>query len=160
MPHVLDALLSNNLYLLKRQYGSPLIFCSLQDYSTDYRTGEKGVDYYPVPVAKVIALPSHITRSLVASVARISTNKLTAYGGQYNTGDRGFIIEGQDILDLPVRKDDWLLHRGRRYSPILIFRVFQGSAWLVTARAHPGQPLTFHVAGHSALVFQEGTLHA
>lgn len=158
MSSALATLLGQNMYTLKREYGSSATFCHLQSSETDYLTGEKRVSYAAVALDAIIALPNTLTTTLVASVARISTNKLLAYGGQYHVGDRGFIVDGSD-LNWPIRQDDWIIHKGNRYSPTMIVRMFQGTAWFVTARNHPGQPLTFHVAGYSDLLARVEVAH-
>ena len=145
-------MVEQNLYALKRQYGGPVIFCSLLDADTDYHTGCKVVRYRAWPLNNAIVLPSRMSRDVVASVARISSNKPLAYGGEFNVGDRGFILDGGDLpADCEVKKDDWLLYRGERYGVKTIRRVCGNIGWIVVARKHPGMPLTVHVTAHSAV---------
>jgi hypothetical protein len=144
-------MVEQNLYKLKRQYGGPVVLCSLSDANTDYTTGTKVVQYSICHVHRAIVLPSRVWRDVVASVARISTNKPLAYGGEFNVGDRGFIIQGSDVPDgTTVKKDDWLIYRGDRYSVKTILDVCGGVGWMVVARRLPGVPLTFHVTANSA----------
>jgi hypothetical protein len=149
-------MVEQNLYMLQRQYGGPIVFCSLLDADTDYQTGSKVVQYRTWPVQKAIVLPSRMWRDVVASVARISSNKPLAYGGEFNVGDRGFIIRGGDVPDgWEVRKDDWIVYRGERYSVKTVLDVCGNVGWMVVARKHPGTPLVFHVTGHNAVHLTE-----
>ena len=153
----LTRMIERNLYMLKRQYGGPVVLCSLLDADTDYRTGTKVVQYAIRPINKAIVLPSRMWRDVVASVARISSNKRLAYGGEFNIGDRGFMVQGSDVpAGTEVKKDDWIVYRGERYSVKTVLNVCGGSGWLVVARKHPGTPLTFHVTAHSAVNLGQG----
>jgi len=143
-------LVEQNLYMLKRQYGSPAVLCSLLDADTDYVTGAKLVQYSICHVRKMIVLPSRMWRDVVASVARISSNKPLAYGGEFNVSDRGFIIQGGD-LPLAVKKDDWIVYRGERYGVKTVLNVCGSVGWMIVARKHPGMPLVFHVTANSAI---------
>lgn len=152
-------MVNQTLYMLKRQYSGQIVLCSLTDADTDYTTGVKTVQYVPWPIRRAIVLPSRMTREVVASVARISSNKPLAYGGEFEVGDRGFIIQGTDTPNgLTIQKDDWILYRGERYSMKSIQDVCGGVGWMVVARKHPGVALTFHVTGNSSInVFAESS---
>ncbi len=145
-------MVKQNLYMLKRQYGSPAVLCSLLDANTDYTTGTKVVQYSICHVRKVIVLPSRMWRDVVANVARISSNKPLAYGGEFSVGDRGFIIQGDDVPEgVGVKMDDWIVYRGSRYSVKKVLNVCGNVGWMIVARKHPGTPLTFHVTANTAL---------
>ncbi len=153
-------MVEQNLYMLKRQYGSPVVLCSLLDAETDYETGTKTVQYSICHVRKAIVLPSRMWRDVVASVARISSNKPLAYGGEFNIGDRGFIIQGDDVPGgVGVEKDDWIVYRGERYSVKTVLNVCGNVGWMIVARKHPGTPLVFHVTANSAMNLLEGASH-
>lgn len=144
-------MIERNLYVLKRQYGGPVVFCSLLDANTDYSTGSKVVQYKTCSINRAVVLPSRILREIVASVARISSNKPLAYGGDFIIGDRGFIIQGSDLPSTwDVKKDDWIAYRGERYSIKKIINVAD-TGWLIVGRKHPGTQRVFHVTAHSAI---------
>lgn len=147
----LISMVEQNLYTLKRQYGGHIVLCTLIDADTDYQTGTKTVEYSTTHVRRAVVLPSRVTRDTVLSVARISSNKPLAYGGEFDVADRGFIISGSDIIGLEVRKDDWLVYRGDRYSVKMVIRIAGNVGWMVVARKHLGVPLTFHTMAHSAI---------
>jgi hypothetical protein len=147
----LISVVEQNLYTLKRLYGGEVVLCSLLDASTDYQTGLKTIQYSTTHVRRAIVLPSRVTRDVVLSVARISSNKPLAYGGEFDAGDRGFIISGKDIPGLEVKKDDWLAHRGERYSVKTVMKVCGDIGWMIVARRLPGVPLTFDVRANSAI---------
>ena len=147
----LVSMVEQNLYTLKRQYGGHIVLCSLLDADTDYRTGQKTIEYSTTHVRRAIVLPSRMTRDTVLSVSRISSNKPLAYGGEFDVGDRGFIISGKDIPGLEVKKDDWLVYRGERYSVKMSIKVCGDIGWMVVARRLLGVPLTFHVTASSAI---------
>jgi hypothetical protein len=148
----LTRMVSQNLYMLKRLYGGRVVFCSLVDADTDYETGVKTVQCESHQIHRAIVMPSNIVRDVVASVARISSNKKLAYGGEFNVGDRGFILQGSDLPDgWEVKKDDWIIYRGDRYSPKTILNICGGTGWLVVARKILGIPLTFYVTTHNAI---------
>jgi hypothetical protein len=93
----------------------------------------------------------------VASVSRISSNKLLAYGGEFTVGDRGFIIQGSDTpADWVVKKDDWIVYRGERYSLKTIFNMCGNTGWMVVARKHPGTPIVFDLEAHNAINLYDG----
>jgi hypothetical protein len=143
-------MVGQNLYTLKRQYGGSAVLCCLLDADTDYQTGSKTVEYRFCSIPRLIVLPSRIMRDVIASVARISVNKPLAYGGQFQVGDRGFIIDGRDIpAGWEVKQDDWILYRGGRYSIKTVLRVCGNTGWAIVARKHSPQALTFHVAADS-----------
>jgi hypothetical protein len=150
-------MIEQNLYTLKRQYGGPIVLCSLLDAVTDYTTGSKVVQYRTYQIAKAIVLPSRMTREVVASVARISSNKPLAYGGEFNVGDRGFIIQGSDVpSDWEVKKDDWIVYRGDRYSLKTVLNVCGNTGWMIVARKHPGTPIVFELVANTAITLDDG----
>jgi len=145
-------MVKQNLYSLKRQYGGAVVLCSLLDADTDYQLGSKVVQYTTCHIRRAIVLPSRITRDVVLSVSRISSNKPLAYGGEFNVGDRGFIIDGADLPDgWEVKKDDWITYRGERYSVKTVLKVCGDIGWMVVARKHLGTTLTYHVTANSAI---------
>ena len=145
-------MVEQNLYMLKRQYGGPIIFCSLLDANTDYTTGSKVVQYRTCPIQRAIVLPSRMSRDVIASVARISSNKPLAYGGEFNVGDRSFIIRGNDMPSgVVVQKDDWIFYRGKRYGIKTVLNVCGDIGWVLIARHHPGTTIEYHVTAHSAV---------
>lgn len=127
------------LHALKRQYGGAAVLYVLLDSDTDYRTGVKTIQTDDYPITRVIVLPSRMSRDVVESVSRISSNKQLAFGGQFNIGDRGFIIDGKDLPSgVEIKKDDWIVYRDERYSITTITRVVGGAGWAIVARKHPG----------------------
>ena len=139
------------LHALKRQYGGAAVLCTHIDLSTDYRTGQKTSQFTTHSIPRVIVLPSKMSRDVVESVARISANKPLAYGGQFNIGDRAFIIDGQDLPGVEIRKDDWIIYRSERYSITTITKVVGGVGWAIVARKHPGQTFSYDLTGHSPI---------
>jgi hypothetical protein len=140
------------LHALKRQYGGRAVLCTLIDSDTNYRTGGKTRQFTTHSIARVIVLPSRMSRDVVESVARISSNKPLAYGGQFNVGDRGFIIDGQDLpSDHEIKKDDWIVYRSERYSINTITKVVGGVGWAIVARKHPGQKFSFDLQAETAI---------
>jgi len=145
-------MVNQNLYSLKRQYGGHVVLCSLIDAETDYTTGIKSVEYQICHVRRAVVLPSRMMRDVVASVSRISSNKQLAYGGEFNVGDRGFMIHGKDVpTGWEIRKDDWISYRGERYSIETVLNVCGNTGWMIAARKQPGSPLVFHVQAHNAI---------
>lgn len=139
-------LVRQTVQALKRQYGGPAVLCSSISSTTDYRTGGKTNSFTTHSIRRAIVLPSNVAREVVASVARISSNKPLAFGGAFNMGDRGFIIDGADITGVDIKKDDWIVYRSERYSPTTIQKVAGGVAWALIARKHPGQTFAFDLA--------------
>lgn len=148
----LIAMVNQNLYSLKRQYGGRIVLSTLVDADTEYATGVKSVDYQIRHIRRAIILPSRVMRDVVASVARITSNKKMAYGGEFSVGDRGFIIHGKDIpSNVSIRVDDWITYRGERYGITKILNVCGDTGWMIFARKHPGTTLTFHTQAGSAV---------
>jgi hypothetical protein len=152
-------MVEQNLYTLKRLYGGRIVLCSILDANTNYTTGTKVMPYSIRHIDRAIVLPSQVLRDVVASVARISSNKPLAYGGEFNVGDRGFIIQGKDIGGITVRKDDWIVYRGERYSPKKILNVCGNTGWMIVARRIPGTTLMFHVTAHNAMLLSGEASH-
>lgn len=150
-------MVNQNLYSLKRQYGGRVVLCSLIDTDTDHTTGIKSVDYQITHIRRAIILPSRMMRDVVASVARITSNKQLAYGGEFHAGDRGFILHGKDVPSgVMIRADDWIVYRGERYSITKVLNVCGNTGWMINARKHQGTPLTFHVTGNTAINLNDG----
>lgn len=144
-------LVRQTLHALKRQYGGAAVLCTHTDLSTDYRTGKKTSQFKTHPVHRIIVLPSRMSRDVVESVARISSNKPLSYGGHYNVGDRGFIIDGQDLPGVEIQKDDWIIYRSERYSITTISKVVGGIGWAIVARKHPGHAFSYELSGFTPI---------
>lgn len=148
-------LVRQTVQALKRQYGGAAVLCSSHSSTTDYRTGGKTNSFSTHSIRRTIVLPSEIARDVIASVARISSNKPLAYGGAFNSGDRGFIIDGADIIGVDLKKDDWVVYRSERYSITMILKVAGGVAWALVARKHSGQTFAFDLTAADTIAISD-----
>lgn len=126
------------LYVLRREFGGPVMVYRLISSSSDPTTGESTdvIEVYPVDLA--VILPAKGSLQEKRGISLISANKQMVQGGQYEADLQGFIIDSRDIPFEPGT-DDWLVLKGQRFNFATIDRYEDNSSWLIGARALQGR---------------------
>lgn len=131
--------MKQTLYRLKRDYSSgPVSIYTLNSASTNVQSGDTVVDKEVTVLPHVIVLPATLSREVIQSISHISANKMFAYGGSLDARTRMFIIDQQDAPGLTLKKDSWIVFRGRKYSIKSINDYDFRSGWVVVATEVPG----------------------
>jgi len=127
------------IYILKRQYGFPLIFCRLVEEHLDFDTGKKIPTTIAFQINKVIILPDSLTKKFDYDLSFIAANRNFTYGGFYDTATRHLIIDKRDLHDYEIRTDDYFIYQGERWQVALVddFEI----ALVLTVRLIKGSPL-------------------
>lgn len=129
------------LYALTREYGDgPLSIHTFGGSTVDLKTGVKSIQHSTTTLKRVIALPTMVKRDLVQTISMISANKQFVYGGTHDARERNFIIDRRQIPNLELKKDDWLVFKGRRYEIVRWQEFEYESGWIVIAKELIGAP--------------------
>ncbi len=128
------------LYDLKKRYGAPISVYRLSSASTDYETGVKSATKISFDIKKAIVLPASETRKFLTSISFISASKAFVSSGiqGWDQSQRGFIIDGQDLLNFAFEPEDWIVYRGKRYEVTLIETLEFDTGWLIIANQIKG----------------------
>lgn len=120
------------IYQFKKQYGNgPIDIYKYSSAVVNLNTGVRTETTTVTTIRKAIVLPAKEERTLVSSISKISANKAFVYGGTYDRSRRMFLIDQRDAPDLDLKKDDWIVHRDRRYD-VASFDAFEyDSLWVV-----------------------------
>jgi len=126
------------LYSLKRLYGAPIDVYTLESQNTNYDTGVRSVGKNVYRVNRAIILTAKMARESVQTLPVISANKAFAYGGDYDTSTRMFIVDRTDPTEptLPdLGESDWVVYDNTKYE-IKHFEVFEfNAAYVITGKA-------------------------
>ena len=137
---MLNRMIQQTLYSLKRQYGGTVSVYRLNDAETDVRTGRKTIDKDVFVVQRAVVLPVKVSREVIQSISQISANKAFVYGGSFDSGLRKFIIDARDMpKGFEFTSDDWLVYNGRRYEVKAIWEFEFGAAWVVVGKELMGR---------------------
>lgn len=128
------------LYVLKREYGAIIDIYQLADSATDVRIGVKTIVTNVFRVYKAIVLPAKIDSVAQKDISIISANKEFAFGGQYPSSTREFIVDRRDCPSLANLTDsDWVVFNNVKYQikSVQAFEYDQG--WILTTKALVGE---------------------
>ena len=128
-----------NIFTLKREYGSSITVYKLLDASTNLDSGVKSYTSNSYEIRRAVVLPVHMVRHVIQSISLISANKKIVQGGTFDMGDRVFIIDRRDVPStLELMKDDWVIYDDRRYDIKTIDEYEQKTAWLIVGKLIAG----------------------
>ncbi len=134
------------LYMLKRQFGGTIDIYTLISSNTDPRTGEVVTNKEVVNVDRAIILPARITREVKKSISQISANKMFVVGGTYDASRRLFIVDRNDVPDLQLTNNSYVVYRNRKYEIETIQEFEFEAGWIITGRELIGEvPQQVHV---------------
>lgn len=136
----LNQRIRQTMYMLKRYYGNgPVSIYQQTSSSVDLDSGVKTVVKDVTVLERVIILPVKMKREVLQSISQISADKSFVYGGFFDSGTRMFIIDRRDARELVMKKDNWLVYRGRRYEIVSIQDFEFDTAYVVIAKEQLGE---------------------
>ncbi len=118
------------LYSLKRQYGGTIDIYTLVSSGTNPKTGVATVVRDVIHVDRAVVLPARITREVKKSISQISANKMFVVGGTYDASRRLFIIDQDDVPDLDLTNNSFIVYRGRKYEIEEVQEMEFETAWM------------------------------
>ena len=128
-------LLRQNLYSLKRQYGTSVVYHSIESRQTDYKTGSKSSSVNTISIRHAIVLPGTFTQSAITGGAG-GLDRASNKAGGLLIGDRIFMIDGTDLPNVTPKQGDRLVHAGEEYDIIEIQTIGEMAAFVLHARLH------------------------
>ena len=130
--------IQQTLFLLRKDYGGPVVVYRLLSASADAETGVRQTNVDTFEVAKAIVLPVKWSLEEIRGISLISSNKSLVQGGWYQAGKQAFIIDSRD-LGFEPSVDDWLIHDGRRFNFESVEMAEDHASWVIVAKALPGR---------------------
>ncbi len=136
----LNRMIRATIYELKKRYGAPITVYRLASATTDYETGVKTATRLSFDIQLAVILPTSEARRFLTSISFISASKsFVSAGGQgWDQSQRGFIIDGRDLLNFEFEPEDWIVYRGKRYEVTLIEALEFDTGWLIIAKETKG----------------------
>lgn len=140
-PHqyFLNRQMQGALYVLKRQYGGPVVIYKLLTSEVDPKTGKATVEIQATRIKRVIILPARVTRDVVRNISVISADKQIVQGGSFDVSRRVFIVDRRDARSLVLSHDDWLVWNGRKVQFEKIEEMEFDSGWIITGKVLLGE---------------------
>lgn len=127
------------LYSLKREYGQHVDLYRLTNSVLNTETGVKTQTIQKITVWKCIVLSGDMIRSFAYGHSFLAADRNFAYGGKFDVGTKGFII---DIQDLPsgfqIDMDDYLVYEGKRYDMKKVTKTDDGYAFATLGKEVEG----------------------
>jgi hypothetical protein len=134
------------LYMLKRQFGGTINIYTLVSSDTDPQTGDVVAVREVVNVDRAIILPARVTREVKKSISQISANKMFVVGGTYDAARRLFIVDRNDVSDLDLTNNSYVVYRDRKYEIEQVQEFEFETAWIITGRELMGEvPQQIHL---------------
>lgn len=144
--YALRNIIRQSLYMLKRQYGGTIDVYRNISSSADPKTGVVQSDRESFRIDRAVVLPVTLMPEIKRSISQISANKMFVTGGQYDAGTRTFLLDREDVPDLQLTLEHWIVYRNRKYEIRAIQEFEFEAGWLVTARELVGEvPEQIHV---------------
>ena len=135
----LSRLIRKVLYNLKRQYGGTIDIYTLVSSVADPKTGVVTAVKNVIHVDRAVVLPARVTREVKKSISQISANKMFVVGGTYDASRRLFIIDRDDVPDLDLTNNSFIVYRGRKYEIEAVQEMEFETAWMTTCRELIGE---------------------
>ncbi len=127
--------LRNVLYRLKRRYGEPLHIFEVTSSVVDRATGEQTTRTSRTEVGRVIVLPSQVDREFAYDLAFIAAAKNFTYGGFFDTTERRFIFDTNELpIDFEIKQGMYLIFNDLRYDVKRVEAFEDGRAFFITAK--------------------------
>ena len=134
------------LYMLKRQFGGTIDIYTLVSSNTDPQTGDVVTVREVVNVDRAIILPARVTREVKKSISQISANKMFVVGGTYDASRRLFIVDRNDVSDLQLTNNSYVVYRNRKYEIETVQEFEFETGWIITGRELMGEvPQQIHL---------------
>lgn len=113
MPNV--SFLRNQLYFLKKDYGSPATLIQHIHEQTNTVTGERTVQRNILHLAKVVELPENMMRKFWYDVAFLKSNTNFTYGGEVDIFQKQIILDARDLKGAKLKQRDYIIMHHVRY---------------------------------------------
>jgi hypothetical protein len=133
------AFISQALYSLKRRYGFPVDIMWRTASTVNRETGDKTVTKDSLRVGLMIVLPAAAKREFSYDLAYIAAAKNFTYGALYDTSQRQFIVDANDLpADFEITPGLWFVYKQGRYEVKDAQRFDDGTGWFVTGKQDVG----------------------
>lgn len=135
----LTRIIRQTLYMLKRHYGGTINIYTIGSSNTDPRTGVVTETRSVVRVDRAVILPARISREVKRSISQISANKMFVVGGTYDARRRLFIVDRNDVPDLTLTNNSYLVNRNRKYEIEEVQEFEFEAGWVIVGRELVGE---------------------
>ena len=127
------------LYSLKREYGQRVDLYRLAGSTLNTETGIKTQTIQHITLWRCIVLSGDMIRSMSYGHSFLAADRNFAYGGKFDVGTKGFIVDVQDLPSgFQIDMDDYLVYEGKRYDPKKVTKTDDGYAFAVTGKEAEG----------------------
>ena len=135
----LTRIIRQTLYMLKRAYGGTINIYTIGGSNTDPRTGIVTETRSVVRVNRAVILPARISREVKRSISQISANKMFVVGGTYDARRRLFIVDRNDVPNLTLTNNSYIVDRDRKYEIEEVQEFEFEAGWVITGRELVGE---------------------
>ena len=104
------------IYRLKREYGLPIIVYHRLSTDTDLKTGVITETFQTLCIRRAAVLPNRRIRDFAYDLSYIAANKNFTYGGFFDPEDRTIILDKDDLKNLELTKDDFIIFQEKQYE--------------------------------------------
>ena len=105
---------------LKRDFPSNIVVYLLQSQTEDPATGVLEKVWKRVPIRRAVVLPAQETRSFVYDLSFIAANKNFTYGGLFDSANRRFLIDRDDMKGNELTQNDFITQNNVRWDVTLV----------------------------------------
>jgi hypothetical protein len=130
--------IENAIYQLKREFGSKG-YLYFRTQSVNMATGALTYVLTPTVVQKMIMLPVNFRQKFSYDLSFVAANKNFTYGGLYDVGERGVIIDVKELpKDFQVTLDYEVIFGTTKYS-IVNCELVDVKVWMLKVKTVPGE---------------------
>lgn len=104
------------IYRLKREYGLPIIVYHRIFTDTDRKTGVITERFQTLCIRRAAVLPNRRIRDFAYDLSYIAANKNFTYGAFFDPEDRIIIIDKDDLKNIPLKIDDFIIFQEKQYE--------------------------------------------
>lgn len=112
----LRAHIKRTIYTLKRRWGATIDVYQVGPSAIDPKTGKRNQAKTTFRVRQAVVLPTLTHRDFTYSIQFIRANSNFVQGGWWEDGDRGFIIDGDDLIGRTILQNDYIIFDNERYD--------------------------------------------
>ena len=141
LPHqyFLNRQMQTALYVLKRQYGGPIVIYRLLMSEVDLKTGEANIETIATRIKRAVILPATVTRDVIRNISVSASVKQFVQNSSYDASKRIFIVDKRDARNLSLSSDDWLVWDGHKYQFEKFDELEFNSGWIITGKVLLGE---------------------
>jgi len=108
--------IKTNLYILRKDWGQPIIIQHFDTVTVAPDTGVQDVNYINYKISRAIVLPTKEAKKFAYDLSFIAANKNFTYGGIFEQNDVWIIILKRDLPEADITCDDQVVIGTQRYS--------------------------------------------